>query len=63
MSVDGRRMSVSVATVEFSASASGTLLTYTEQGAYVDGLENAESRRTGTTAQLERLGAALGEVG
>ena len=39
MSIDGRRMSVSVATVEMTAIPTGTSLVYTEQGAYLDGLE------------------------
>ncbi len=61
MSVDGRRTSVSVAAVELSATATGTHLVYTEQGAYLDGLDNAQSRRTGTGSQLDNLAAVLKE--
>jgi uncharacterized protein YndB with AHSA1/START domain len=59
MAVDGRRMSVSVATVTFAATANGTRLTYVEQGAYLDGLDSVELRRGGTTTQLDRLGNVL----
>ncbi len=48
-------MSVSVATVELTATPAGTHLVYTEQGAYLDGLDNSGSRRTGTTSQLDNL--------
>ena len=60
MSIDGRRMSVSLATVDFRAEDGGTLLVFTEQGAYLDGLDDPKSRRTGTTDQLGRLGSVLG---
>ena len=59
MAMDGRRLSVSVATVELTATPAGTHLVYTEQGAYLDGLDNPVSRRTGTAAQLDSLGTLL----
>ena len=61
MSVDGRRMSVSVATVELTATSDGTHLSYTEQGAYLDGLDDPQSRRTGTESQLDNLATTLSE--
>jgi uncharacterized protein YndB with AHSA1/START domain len=61
MSMDGRRMSVSVATVELSGTQTGTRLAYTEQGAYLDGLDNPDSRRTGTNSQLDNLATVLKE--
>ena len=61
MSMDGRRTSVSLATVELTAMPSGTRLVFTEQGAYLDGLDDARSRRTGTTGQLDRLATVLKE--
>jgi uncharacterized protein YndB with AHSA1/START domain len=61
MSLDGRRMSVSVATVELSGTPTGTRLVYTEQGAYLDGLDNPDSRRTGTNSQLDNLATVLQE--
>jgi uncharacterized protein YndB with AHSA1/START domain len=62
MSVDGRRISVSLATVEFAAAPGGTRVVYTEQGAYLDGLDDARSRRTGADAQLDRLDTLLKEL-
>jgi len=63
VSVDGRRASVSVATVEFAAApTAGTHLVYTEQGAYLDGLDDARSRRAGIRAQLDNLATVLKEL-
>jgi uncharacterized protein YndB with AHSA1/START domain len=61
ISVDGRRASVSVATVEFAAGPAGTHLTYTEQGAYLDGLDDARSRGVGVRSQLDNLATVLKE--
>lgn len=61
MTIDGQRMSVSVATVELTGIATGTHLVYTEQGAYLDGLDEAQSRRTGTSTQLDNLAVVLQE--
>jgi uncharacterized protein YndB with AHSA1/START domain len=55
MYADGARISVSVATIEFADEQSGTKLSYTEQGAYLDGLDLAESRRGGTEWMLDNL--------
>ncbi len=62
MSMNGQRSSVSVATVELHATPDGTHLVYTEQGAYLDGLDSSDSRRTGTTSQLDHLATALKEL-
>ena len=59
--MDGQRTSVSVATVELGATPAGTHLVYTEQGAYLDGLDSADSRRAGTSSQLDNLAAILKE--
>lgn len=61
MTMDDQRISVSLATVELAATESGTHLVFTEQGAYLDGLDNAQARRTGTTAQLDNLATVLKE--
>lgn len=61
MSKDGRRLSVSIATVEFEATPSGTRVVYTEQGAFLDGLDDAGTRRTGVIAQLDNLATVLKE--
>jgi uncharacterized protein YndB with AHSA1/START domain len=49
------RISVSIATIEFAKSAEGTALTYTEQGAFLDGIDNPDLRRQGTTDMLDNL--------
>ena len=60
MHVDGRRISVSVATIEFLQVDAGTRLIVTEQGAYLDGLDNAVERERGTRELLDQLEVALG---
>jgi uncharacterized protein YndB with AHSA1/START domain len=59
MHMDGKRMSVSVATVELSPIAGGTTLVLTEQGAFLDGLDTNEARKEGTEQFLDSLGAFL----
>lgn len=59
MGVDGRRMSVSIATVELSDIDDGTRLVFTEQGVYFDDLDRPEWREQGTAGQLDRLGDEL----
>jgi uncharacterized protein YndB with AHSA1/START domain len=49
------RMSVSLATVEFVADQDGTKLTYTEQGAFLDGIDKPEGREEGTAWMLDNL--------
>jgi uncharacterized protein YndB with AHSA1/START domain len=53
------RISVSVATVEFKPTGSGTQLIYTEQGAFLDGEDKPEYRESGTKALLAALDAEL----
>ena len=53
--VDGRRLSVSLVTVEFFASQRGTRMVYTEQLAYLDGHEDRAQRLRGTEESLGRL--------
>ena len=59
MHLDDRRISVSLTTVEFFAVAGGTRLVFTEQGAFLDGYDDAGSREKGTVALLERLRESL----
>jgi uncharacterized protein YndB with AHSA1/START domain len=52
------RISVSVATIEFTKDADGTALTWTEQGAYLDGIDGHQApplRKEGTTEMLDGL--------
>ena len=60
MHLDERHISVSLATLEFSAAGKGTQLKLTEQGAYLDGYDDAGSRERGTRELMERLAASLG---
>jgi uncharacterized protein YndB with AHSA1/START domain len=58
MHYDERKLSVSLATVELTPVGAGTRLSITEQGAYLDGLDDG-SRKRGTAFLLDRLGASL----
>jgi uncharacterized protein YndB with AHSA1/START domain len=59
MCMGDTRISVSVATVEFSGAGTGTRLLFTEQGAFLDGHDTPAQREHGTGELLEKLGAAL----
>jgi Uncharacterized conserved protein len=59
MHVDGTRISVSLATVEFQPEGQGARLVMTEQGAFLDGYDDAGSREEGTGWLLDKLGAVL----
>jgi uncharacterized protein YndB with AHSA1/START domain len=59
MHIDDRKISVSLATLELQPAGDGTRLTLTEQGAFLDGYEDAGSRAHGTGLLLDRLGASL----
>jgi uncharacterized protein YndB with AHSA1/START domain len=59
---DDVRMSVSLATVEFSPDLDGTRLTYTEQGVFLDGIDGPVApslRQEGMTEMLDNLPAYL----
>jgi len=56
---DDVRISVSITTVEMLPSGEGTLLRFTEQGAFLDGEDKPESREEGTGKLLEALGETL----
>jgi uncharacterized protein YndB with AHSA1/START domain len=59
MHLDAIRISVSLATTEIKPSANGTRLTYTEQGVYLDGYDDAGQREEGTQQLLNQLDAFL----
>ncbi|MDP9092867.1 MAG: SRPBCC family protein [Actinomycetota bacterium] len=63
MTIDGKLISVSVATIEFLHSGAGTRLILTEQGAYLDGLDTSEAREQGTKELLDALGQYLDSRG
>ena len=62
MHLNGKKMSVSVATVELLAAGKGTQLSYTEQGVYLDGLDKPELREHGTAEMLDKLAATLAQA-
>ncbi len=57
---DGVRISVSVSTVELLDAEGGTLLRFTEQGAFLDGHDDPAAREHGTRELLDALAGALG---
>ena len=59
MTMNGQRISVSVATLEFNPDGDGTRLVLTEQGAYLDGLDTSAQREEGTRGLLDALGSLL----
>ena len=59
MWVGERKISVSLATVELAPDGAGTRLTVVEQGAFLDGYDDAGAREHGTGMLLDRLGASL----
>jgi len=60
MHLDGRKISVSLATMEIETSGTGSRLRVTEQGAFLDGYDDGGKRAHGTAWLLDRLGASLG---
>ena len=61
LSFGGPLVSVSLATVEFHPAdgGSGTRLTYTEHGAFFDGLDDPALRENGTGGMLDQLARLL----
>jgi uncharacterized protein YndB with AHSA1/START domain len=61
MHLDDKKISVSLATMQLKAEGAKTTLTVTEQGAFLDGYDDAGSREQGTGHLLDALGASLTE--
>ena len=62
MSLNGQRISVSIATIEFRPEGSkSTKMVLHEMGAFLDGLDTNEQRRSGTEQLLGQLGTYLGD--
>jgi uncharacterized protein YndB with AHSA1/START domain len=59
LSAGDQLATASLTTVEFSPEGGGTRLVLTEQGAYLDGLEQPGWREQGTSDQLAALAAEL----
>jgi uncharacterized protein YndB with AHSA1/START domain len=59
MFLNGAKISVSLATVELTAQDGGTIVRITEQGAFLDGYEDAGSPEAGTTSRKHGTGFLL----
>jgi uncharacterized protein YndB with AHSA1/START domain len=59
MRLDDRKISVSLATLEIMPAGAGARLMLSEQGAFLDGYDDAGSREHGTGFLLDRLAASL----
>ena len=59
MHLNERKISVSLATIELRAESGRTTVRVTEQGAFLDGYDDAGSREHGTGLLLDALGASL----
>lgn len=56
---DGKKLSVSLATIELIAEGKKTKMIVTEQGAFLDGYDDAGSRERGTIELMDRLVESL----
>lgn len=59
MRLDGVKISVSLATIEFKPAGQGTKLIVSETGAFLDGYDDNGSREHGTNFLMDRMGASL----
>jgi hypothetical protein len=61
MHLNDRKISVSLATMQLKADGARTTLKVSEQGAFLDGYDDAGSRERGTGFLLDALGRSLVE--
>jgi uncharacterized protein YndB with AHSA1/START domain len=59
MHLNEKKISVSLATIEFETTGASTKLTITEQGAFLDGYDDAGSRQHGTAMLMDAMEASL----
>ena len=59
MHLDDKKISVSLVTMQLKSESVKTILTVTEQGAFLDGHDDAGSREQGTSRLLDALGGSL----
>lgn len=59
MRLNDKPISVSLATIEIAQAGRGARLVITEQGAFLDGYDDAGSRERGTSELLDRVAASL----
>jgi uncharacterized protein YndB with AHSA1/START domain len=60
--INGGHLSTSLVTIVVEPDGDATLLTYTEQAVYYDGLDGSAVREEGTRGILDRLGAYLSRL-
>jgi uncharacterized protein YndB with AHSA1/START domain len=60
MYADESRISVSVASIELLETTSATTLIWTEQGAFLDGLDTSELREGGTSWMIDNMAEHFG---
>jgi uncharacterized protein YndB with AHSA1/START domain len=63
MTIGDNRISVSIATMEFKPAGNGTRLMFTEQGAFLDGLDTTGPRQSGWGSLLDALDKELKREG
>lgn len=61
MTVNGQRMSVSLATIELFPEGDGTRMVVREDGAFLDGLDDYKQREAGTNYLIDLMGRWLDE--
>jgi uncharacterized protein YndB with AHSA1/START domain len=59
MAIGPKPLSASLTTIELTPAGAGTLLVYTEQGAFFDGADSAQGREEGCRGLLEKLAAEV----
>ena len=59
MHIDGRHLSLSLASMELNEHPRGSRMLYTEQAVYFNGEDDTKSRMHGTTAHFDRLERCL----
>lgn len=59
MHMNGQRISVSVATIEFTPKDGGTRMLLREDGAFLDGLDTSAQREAGTNYFVDQIGLWL----
>ncbi|HEY5336793.1 MAG TPA: SRPBCC family protein [Rhizomicrobium sp.] len=57
--IDGKKLSVSLATIQILAEGKKTRMIVTEQGAFLDGYDDAGAREHGTNALMDKLVESL----
>ncbi len=62
MSLGDRRISASLATVEFTATDKGTDLIFTDQGAFFEGSDGPKMREQGWSHLLDGIAAEVTET-